>query len=464
MPIDFPNSGSVGYTFTSNNNTWIYDSEKWNLVTSVNPTGPSGPTGPPGTSYIDENYYSYYMSASTTNNILNINTSILAGNYVVEYGDFNNAFILNNNVYMNETFSNSSQVMRNRYISLSASVNNIILYNLFNFSYSSGFYNGSNNVIYDAIHDGTSYLLATSTSGIRASTNYITWTTRTSGFGAIPCRSIVLGGGIYVAVGSNGKIERSTDSITWTVATSNTTSTLLKVIYANGLYVAAGDSGVIRTSTDAVTWTTRTSGFGTSTINNLTYANGIYVAVGVGGTITTSTDAVTWTTRVSNTTSPLTGVAYGNNIFGIVGGVGVIRISTDGITWTSSTSQLDITSSLVNHSSLSFADGIFITTSVVNSSSLKGWDNVQDFQGSLNLSVSTDLNNWVIHRTSVTETEGRVFSSDARDLFYPFFLQSTNEFFFGNGFGEISRYSPNLLKINTQEVRIILHKIPNIAT
>jgi hypothetical protein len=464
MPIDFPNSASVGHIFTSNNNTWVYDSEKWNLVTSINPTGPTGPTGSDGISYTDENYYAYYMSADTVNNILTINTSILAGNYVVRYGNFNNAFILDNNVYMNETFSNTSEIGYNRYISLSESVNNITLYSLFSFNYSNGFFNGTNNVIHDAIHDGTSYLVATSTSGIRASTDGITWTTRTSGFGSTQCRSIVLGNGIYVAAGNGGKIETSTDSITWTIATSNTTDSFTKVIYESGLYVAAGGSGVIRTSTDTVTWTTRTSGFGSSTILNLAYGNGVYVAVGAGGTITTSTDAITWTTRVSNTTSSLTGVAYGNNIFGIVGNSGVIRISTDGITWTNSTSQLDITSLLVNHENLSFADGIFITSSNVSSISSKGWDNVQDFQGFNNISVSTDLNNWVIHRSNRLMSQGEIFTRDFRSMFKSFFLQSTNEFFFGNGFGEISRYSPNLLKTNTEEVRIILYKIPNIAT
>ena len=463
MPIDFPNSASFGHTFTSNNNTWIYDNEKWNLVTSINPTGPIGPTGPAGISYTNENYYAYFMSANTTNNILSINTSIPAGNYVAEYGNFDNAFILNNNVYMNETFSDSVPIMNNRYISLSESVNNITLYNLLNNRYSNGFYNGSTNTIGGFIHDGTSYLAASSSSGIRASTNFITWTTRTSGFGAISCNSIFFGNSLYVACGGSGKIETSTDSITWNAVTSNFgTSAINALTYGNGVYVAVGAGGTITTSTDASTWTTRTSNT-TSTLISVAYGNGVYVAVGAGGTITTSTDASTWTTRTSNTTSTLNSVAYGNSVFGITGDSGVIKISTNGTTWTNSTSQLDITSSLISNRNLAFSNGIFVTASRAIGSS-RGWDNLQDFQGTMNFSVSTDLNNWVIHRTSVRLDSGEVLTTDTRRSFNPYYVQSTDEFCFGSGFGEMFKYGTNDLKTNTEEVIIILHKISNIAT
>ena len=50
MPIDFPNSPTIGQTYTDGGRSWTWDGEKWNVVRStvLGPTGPIGPTGPTG--------------------------------------------------------------------------------------------------------------------------------------------------------------------------------------------------------------------------------------------------------------------------------------------------------------------------------------------------------------------------------------------------------------------------------
>ena len=172
---------------------------------------------------------------------------------------------------------------------------------------------------------------------ISVSTDAVTWTSRTSGFGNTNINAVAFGNGIYVAAGNAGILTTSTDTITWTTRTSGFGTTNINALtYGNGIYVAAGDTAVLKSSTDAVTWTNRTSGFGTSIIRGLGYGNGVYIAVGDGGTIRTSTDATTWTTRTSGTTLQLNSAEYLNSKYYVMGnGTGAYLTSTDGITWTS---------------------------------------------------------------------------------------------------------------------------------
>jgi len=142
----------------------------------------------------------------------------------------------------------------------------------------------------------------------------ITWTAR-SGLDNTPFQVAYNGTNLYVLVGGGGILYTSTDGITWTSRTSGFgTNSINSVAYGNGLFVAVGANGTITTSTDGITWTARTSNMGTNQINHVIYANSIWVAVGVGGGttntggITYSTDGITWTRKSQSLT---VGTTYG---------------------------------------------------------------------------------------------------------------------------------------------------------
>jgi hypothetical protein len=180
---------------------------------------------------------------------------------------------------------------------------------------------------------------------LTTSTDGTTWTTRTSNFGSTAIRALTYGDGLYVAGGETGQLRTSTDAVTWTTRTSTFGATNIRALTYGTLYVAGGDQGQLRTSTDAITWTTRTSGFGVSTINALAYSDGIYIATGAGGTINTSTDGVTWTARTSGSTSPINGVAVSKGVFVLAVNSAVstanLIVSRDGgVTWAFSDSQV----------------------------------------------------------------------------------------------------------------------------
>jgi len=186
----------------------------------------------------------------------------------------------------------------------------------------------------------------------------ITWTTRTSGFGANVIYGVTYGDGLYVAVGDDGTMTTSTDGTTWTTRTSGFgTTRIYGVTYGDGLYVAVGDDGTMTTSTDGTTWTTRTSGFGANVIRGVTYGDGLYVAVGDDGTMTTSTDGTTWTTRTSGFgTTRIRGVTYGDGLYVAVGRDGKLTTSTDGTTWTTRTSGFGTT----HIRGVTYGDGLYV--------------------------------------------------------------------------------------------------------
>jgi hypothetical protein len=117
------------------------------------------------------------------------------------------------------------------------------------------------------------------------------------------------GSNLWVAVGSAGALYSSPDAITWTSRTSQFGADgILDVAYGNGLWVAVGEQGKISTSTDGITWTARTSNMSTNSIYRVVYANSVWVAVGSGGGttntggITYSTDGITWTRKSQSLT------------------------------------------------------------------------------------------------------------------------------------------------------------------
>ena len=135
----------------------------------------------------------------------------------------------------------------------------------------------------------------------------ITWTGRYSGPGGA-INKIAYGNGLWVAGCSGGTILTSPDGITWTSRTSQFGATdIADVAYGNGLWVAVGPAK-ISTSSDGITWTARTANMSTNDIYAVAYANSVWVAVGSGGGTTNtggivySTDGITWTRKSQSLT------------------------------------------------------------------------------------------------------------------------------------------------------------------
>ena len=199
--------------------------------------------------------------------------------------------------------------------------------------------------------------------------------------------SMVVGNGIYVAVGNNGSIVYSLDGTVWNNTNSGTKNSLFGVTYGQGTFVAVGGNGTIIYSSDgrvwkqpaairdyinvnvyntndlvnyqgqvykalAITqghlptnpayWTTYTLGTVAYTgINDVAYgligSVGTFVLVTTMGYIYSSTDAVNWTLCTSGVTSNITAITYHDNTFVAVGAGGVVLKSVNGITWTNTT-------------------------------------------------------------------------------------------------------------------------------
>lgn len=192
------------------------------------------------------------------------------------------------------------------------------------------------------------------TTGLKWITNPIkSYTQRIAPLGAAATYAvnyIASDGTNFVAVGENGYLYESSDGITWTSRTSGFGSNDIDcVAFGNGLWVAVGQNGTISTSTDRVTWTTRTSNMSTNQINFVAYLNSNWVAVGDGGGatntggITYSSDGITWT-RVNQ--SLTVGATYNSIIYNgtnyVVGATNstnnYLYSSTLGGTWTAGSS------------------------------------------------------------------------------------------------------------------------------
>ena len=156
---------------------------------------------------------------------------------------------------------------------------------------------------------------STQTAGVKWASAGTTWTNRLLTTTGSKINQIAYNGSnLYVAVGNTGTMYTSPDGITWTSRTSGFGAQhIYDVAYGNGLWVAVGSNGVLTTSTDGVTWTARTANMSTNIIYAVTYANSLWVAVGQGGGATNtggiiySSDGLTWT-RKSQT--PTVGTAY----------------------------------------------------------------------------------------------------------------------------------------------------------
>jgi hypothetical protein len=100
---------------------------------------------------------------------------------------------------------------------------------------------------------------------------------------------IAYGNSRYISVGDGGKIVSSTDFITWTTPTSGTTNRLEGVVYNGSKFVAVGEKGTVLTSTNGINWTIQNSG-NTNDLKAVGFGNSTFVAVGSKGTVITSTD------------------------------------------------------------------------------------------------------------------------------------------------------------------------------
>lgn len=198
--------------------------------------------------------------------------------------------------------------------------------------------------IWTVAHGGGQFIAGGDNSKLATSSDGVTWTQRTSSFGASESVNGLAynGSNLWVAVSAFAKLATSPDGVTWTQRTHDFTASIRCVAHnLSSLWVAAGDNGLLRTSTDGISWTGRTSQFGTTRIWAVAFGGGIWVAVGESGKLSTSTDGITWTARTSSFgTDTINDVFYGGGKFVAVGAAGKIATSTDGITWTQRTSAL----------------------------------------------------------------------------------------------------------------------------
>ena len=152
---------------------------------------------------------------------------------------------------------------------------------------------------------------------LQTSTDSITWTTRTTGYGTQSISALTFGGSYALAYGENDIgvpfLSASADNITWTFRTSGITQPIFALTYGNGIYIAAGSSGILNTSTNSIAWTLRTSGT-SQEIFALTYGNNAYLSGTISGQIRFSSDGIIWSLRTSNSLNAIYTLTYGNNI------------------------------------------------------------------------------------------------------------------------------------------------------
>jgi hypothetical protein len=263
--------------------------------------------------------------------------------------------------------------------------------------------------------------------GISLGTTVYAWTS--AAWGITTCQGIAYGAGLWVAVGDAGKVYTSPDGITWTSRTSTFGASAVNAIVWSGTqFVIVGIAGKCATSPDGITWTSRTSSFGAVDIWGVTYGNGVYVATGAQsasiGTIASSTDGITWTQRTSNLgNNPGLCTTFGGGVFVVGGQGGKVVSSTDGTTWTLRTVPFTAAQAIIG---ATWGDGVFVLvgTAGVVATSVNGVDWIQRYLGGLTtvlscvtygagyyvaggasaLFVSTDAVSWLLVNTGDTYT------------------------------------------------------------
>ena len=161
-----------------------------------------------------------------------------------------------------------------------------------------------NVVAYNGLNS-TFVAAGTGSSGIRYSTDAVTWNTATQVFFS-EITSITSNNTIFVA-GSNvsNGITWSTDGISWSTANQVFATAVRSLSYMNGLFLQGSDNGIYRTSTLGYSsYTNKDTGLATS-LNGIAYKDNVI--------ITNSPLGISYGPETSYSLPTL---SYGNNVFG----------------------------------------------------------------------------------------------------------------------------------------------------
>jgi len=198
---------------------------------------------------------------------------------------------------------------------------------------------GSN--IFAAHYANNLFVAGGSTGKIATSTDGVSWTVGTAGFGASPVLglSYIVNQGLWVAVGGSGKLATSSDAVSWVLRNSSFGVSFINDVYSSGnLTIAVGYDGKLATSTNGISWTQRTSSFVFDAIFGITYSNSAqeYVAVGDVGKIATSTNGTTWSQVFPSTSfnnSRINTISANSSSYVAGGSLGKIATSSAGVSW-----------------------------------------------------------------------------------------------------------------------------------
>jgi hypothetical protein len=188
----------------------------------------------------------------------------------------------------------------------------------------------------------------------------ITWRTRSapSSFG---WRSVVWGGGTFVAVGGDAgqptsdDVLTSADGVHWSAAEPAQNNSWQSVTWGNGTFVAVSSDGPNRvmTSTDGITWTAQTAAAARQW-KSITWGGPAgqktFVAVAENGGIMTSADGANWTSQTDPEVRDWRSVTWGDPPGATPGqfvavaysgsAVGQVMTSPDGVIWTARTASI----------------------------------------------------------------------------------------------------------------------------
>ena len=152
---------------------------------------------------------------------------------------------------------------------------------------------------------------------------------------------VCFGGGIFVAFASlSSGVRYSTDGVTWLTPTTQPSSTSYSIAYGNGKFVAVSASGKSFYSTNGNVWTVST-GLNTAYSYKVAYGNGKFIALPQSGsssaTLYYSLDGITWTALTADIKKPSSsGIVFGNGRFVLLTGIPNLLFnyySFDGVEW-----------------------------------------------------------------------------------------------------------------------------------
>lgn len=237
--------------------------------------------------------------------------------------------------------------------------------------------------------------------------------------------------GKFVAVGGTNDGAYSTDGVNWHKATlpelTNSAYPYRSVVYGGGKFVAVGGNGLAY-STDGINWNAATLPVSNFICNSVFYGNGRFVVVGssnaTGSNMNTqynlySTNGVNWSKAILPNSQEWTSIYYAKDKFIAFGhdflssNTSKAAYSTNGVNWTRITlpdkrivTSMCYTSDKEKFVGINSTGGIYYSIDGIN------WDanTIEDgtwrkicygngkfvIIGNSNLAYSTDGNDWVI--------------------------------------------------------------------